>query len=202
MGGVRLLRTYFLSGLVWLLPVFITVYIAYHIFLFTDDLLGGLIYHWLGFYLPGLGLIATLVLIVLLGALMNNFLGRAVLRQAETALLRLPVLRGVYEASRQLVNTFLGRDRGTLRQVVLVPYGGEGSKVLGFVVAPATPALDARVGVFIPFSPPTAGFLFFYREQDLLPLSLSVEEALRLIMSGGTLQPPSLRHPPAGYPPQ
>lgn len=181
----RALRQYFVTGLVALLPVAITVYIAYRIVVFFDQASALLP---LKYEIPGLGLIITLVFITLFGMLVSNILGQSLVRLLEWAFDRVPVVRSIYDGVKQIIGTFTKRgDRNGFQSVVLVPYPDPVSRAMGFVmnedVAPG------RVGVFIPFSPPTGGYLLFFNRNEVEPSALSVDEAMKLLISGGTIVP-------------
>jgi len=177
----RLLRQYFLTGLVALLPLAITLYIGYRIFTMFDAL-----GHMLGVTVPGFGLLVTLVLITLFGLLVSNLLGQQIVGLYEWVFARVPVLRTVYDAVKQIVNTF-SDQRGTFQSVVLVPYGGGGGRSFGFVSRART--LDGKVAVFVPFSPPTGGLLVLYPPEDVEQVDFTVEEAMKIVLSGGTMLP-------------
>ena len=187
----RLLRQYFLTGLVALLPLAITLYIGYRIFTMFDAL-GKM----LRVNVPGFGLLVTLVLITLFGLLVSNFLGQQFVALYEWFFARVPVLRTVYDAVKQLVSTFSDQKGGTFQSVVLVPYGGGGGRSFGFVTRNATE--DGKVAVFVPFSPPTGGLLVLYPPEDVEQVGLTVEEAMKIVLSGGTLLPSSVSALSAG----
>ncbi len=178
----RLLRQYFLTGLVALLPLAVTLYIGYRIFTMFDAL-----GRMLGVKVPGFGLLVTLVLITLFGLLVSNFLGQQFVGLYEWIFARVPVLRTVYDAVKQLVNTFSDHSGGTFQSVVLVPYGGGGGRSFGFVAR--NPTEDGKVAVFVPFSPPTGGLLVLYAPEDVEKVDYTVEEAMKVVLSGGMLLP-------------
>lgn len=177
---LRLLRQYFLAGLFSLLPVAVTAYIGYRIFTLFDQV--GKLLH---VNFPGFGLLVTLILITLFGMLVSNILGQQLVRLIEWVFARVPVLKSVYEAIKQIISTIFEHSGGTFRRVVLVPFGGGSGRAFAFVVRddPET----GQVAVFLPFAPPTAGFLVIYDAGDLVDTNFTVEEAMRIVLSGGTL---------------
>jgi uncharacterized membrane protein len=179
------LKRYFIAGLLALLPIAITLYIAYRLFRFFDGLLGGVIRDLTGHYIPGLGLVAVFVLITGIGALVSNILGGYALGVVDAVFSRVPVLKSVYEASKQLLSTVLERRGGGLRTVVLVPFPHEGMLTLGFLVAERVPGDPPRSAVFVPFSPPTAGHVVLVPCDRVVRTELSTEQAMRLLLSGG-----------------
>jgi uncharacterized membrane protein len=178
----RLLRQYFLTGLFALLPVVVTLYIGYRIFLLLDA--AG---QFVGVKWPGFGVLITLILITIFGLLVSNILGQQIVKLYEWVFQRVPVLRSVYDAVKQLVTTFADTKHGAFQSVVLVPYGGGAGRSLAFVVRDQS--VDGKVAVFLPWSPPTAGFLILFPPEDIQPTDLTVEEAMKILLSGGTLLP-------------
>lgn len=181
----RHVRHYFLTGLVAILPVALALYVADKILVFFDGL-GTLLPVSIRF--PGLGLILTLVVITLFGLLVSNILGQQLVRLVEWVLGRVPVIRVVYEGSKQVLKVLFDPDANSaFRAVVLAPYPSPVSLVIGFVVS--DDVVPGRVGVFIPFAPPTGGVLLFYEPAALVPAGMSVEEAMKMLLSGGMLAP-------------
>jgi uncharacterized membrane protein len=182
---VALLRRYFLAGLLALLPIAITLYVAYRIFAFMDGLLQPLIRALTGHPVPGAGLVATLALVTLTGGLVSNLLGRYLLGWVDRLLRRTPVLKSIYDASKQLVTTVLDRRAGGFQTVVLVPFPGEPAQTLGFLVSECALTDPPRASVFVPLSPPTAGLLVLVDPARLVRTALTPEEAMRLLLLGG-----------------
>ena len=190
-------RNAFLTGMLVLGPAAITLYVLWRLFIWVDHLLGTTLR---GGYIrpggvPGLGFLTVLILILVVGFLANNFLGRQVGSLLESMLLRIPFLRGFYGTLRQVGEALLGEKRGAFQQVVLIEYPSPGRYALAFVTAsPASGVAlaDGRplVGVFLPHSPnPTTGFLLFYPPESLIPTSLRVEQAIKMVVSGGVVNP-------------
>lgn len=178
----KTVRQYFVTGLLALLPAGITIYIAYVIIAFVDSIVGVI----LPVNIPGLGLVVALLIITGFGVLVDHLAGQYLIDVLDRSLRRIPILRGIYDASKQIVSTIFDKNASAFKRVVEVPFpvGGSGS-VLAFVVQEAT--ADGRVGVFVPFSPPTAGLLLFYDPSSVRSTGLSVEQAMRILLSGGTL---------------
>ena len=190
------IRNAFFTGLLVLAPATITAYVVWRLFLFVDHLLGSTLR---GGTLrpggiPGLGFVSVLVLILVVGFLANNFLGRWIGSMIEALVQRVPFLRGFYGTLRQVGEALLG-ERGAFQRVVLVEFPSPGRYAIAFVTAsPATGVAqqDGKplVGVFLPKVPnPTTGFLLFYPPEALIPTSLRVEEALKMVVSGGVVSP-------------
>lgn len=189
-------RDAFITGLVVLGPAAITLYVVWRLFVWVDHLLGSTLR---GGYIrpggvPGLGFLTVLAIILVVGFLANNILGRTVGGILETALMRVPVFRSFYGTLKQVGEALLG-DRNVFQRVVLVEFPSEGRYAIAFVTAaPATGVARADgkelVGVFLPKTPnPTTGFLLFYPPESLIPTSLNVEQALKMVVSGGVVSP-------------
>jgi uncharacterized membrane protein len=184
------LKRYFLAGLLAMLPIAVTLYIAYRLFLFFDGLLGHVIQHLTGHYLPGLGILAVLAVVTLTGAAVSNFLGAYVLGWVDRLFTRMPLLKSVYEATKGLLATVFERRAGALRHVVLVPFPSEAAWTVGFLVAERVPGDPARAAVFVPFAPPTAGHLVLVEARRMVRTEMTTEQAMRLLLSGGLASPP------------
>jgi uncharacterized membrane protein len=191
------IRTNFLTGLLVLAPLVITAYVVWKLFIFVDHLLGTTLR---GGYIrpggvPGLGFLTVLVIIFMVGLLANNFLGRQVGNLLESMLMRLPVFRSFYSTVKQMGEALLGDKKGSFQRVVLVEFPSSGRYALGFVTSSVSEVLPEPggkpiVGVFVPSVPnPTTGHLLFFPEEDLIPTNLKVEQAIRMIVSGGVVTP-------------
>ena len=191
------LRNAFFTGLLVLAPATITIYVVWRLFVFVDHLLGTTLR---GGYIrpggvPGLGFFTVLAIILAVGFLANNFLGRQIGAVLEGMLLRVPFFRGLYAVVKQVGEVLLGDKRGAFQRVVLIEFPTPGRYALAFVTAsPASgvtlPGGAPLVGVFLPHAPnPTTGFLLFYPPETLIPTSLRVEQALKMVVSGGVVNP-------------
>jgi uncharacterized membrane protein len=145
---------------------------------------------------PLIGVVLTLVLIYLLGVLGANLLGRRLLEAIERGILRIPLVRSIYGSSRQLLDALNPRSKGAFSRVVLVEYPRRGVWTVGFVTNEVTTLLPAPEGaedtvtVFFPTTPnPTSGWLAFVPVREIIGLDLTIEEGVKLIMSGGIVTP-------------
>lgn len=191
------LRNYFLTGLLVLAPVVITGYIVWKLFLFVDQMMGTT---FRGGYIrpggiPGLGFLTVLVIITVTGALANNFLGRSFGALFEGLVLRVPFLRGIYMVLKEVGEAILSQRKGAFQRVVLVPYPSPGIYSIGLVTSPAPRSLsdlagEPLEGVFIPTPPnPWTGPLVYYRRRDLIATPLRVDQAIKMVVSGGVVVP-------------
>jgi uncharacterized membrane protein len=194
---LRRLRTYFLTGLLVLGPLAVTGYIVYRLFVWVDHLLGTTLR---GGYIrpqgvPGLGFLTVIVLITLTGALANNFLGRQLGAIVEALLLRVPVLRGIYATLKEIGEALLSDRKTAFQKVVLVPYPRQGIYSIGLVAGNAPASFDRAtgkrlLGIFIPTPPnPTTGPLVYYAEEELIPTTLRVDQAIKMVVSVGVVLP-------------
>ena len=197
---IRHLRTKIFAGILVILPIGITFLVLKFVFNTLDSLLGPLVpqvpiylFHRL-YELPGLGIVAFFFLLYLVGLIAANILGRRVVHWTDRLMTNIPVVRNIYRSSKQLSDAFSASRKGAFRQAVFVEFPQEGNFVLGFVTNEMMD-LDqqAKVTVFVPttFVPP-AGFLLFLPKEKVLPSQLTIEEAIKSIMSVGIVTPPTL----------
>lgn len=211
MGFGGRLRAYFLAGVLVTAPITITVALASWFIDFVDSRVVPLIpskynpdfylKEYLGYEigLPGLGLLVLFIVITLIGALTAGIVGRFVLRFGENMLNRMPVIRSVYGASKQILETVLQHQSNAFRQPVLVEYPRKGLWAIAFITGTTEGEVqhlvaDRLINVFLPTTPnPTSGFLLFVPKQDLIILDMSVEEAIKMVISAGIVTPPDRR---------
>jgi uncharacterized membrane protein len=198
-GLKRRLRERFLVGLAVVLPLLVTFLLLRFLFEAFDGLLDPLIRATLGRSIPGLGLLATAAIILLIGVLTTNIVGRKLVAMTERLLLRIPLVKNVYSASKQLFDAFTVPGKEAFRQVVILEYPRAGVYALGFITATQARGFQDLVGeqtvnVFIPTAPnPTSGFFLVVPEKSVILVPISVEEALKMIVSGGLIVPPALQ---------
>lgn len=207
-GGLMLrLRTYFFAGILITAPISITIYLAWALIHWVDGAVIPLIpahYNpetYLPFSLPGIGLLILLIGLTLIGAVTASLVGRMVVRGSDRLVNRMPVVRGVYNALKQIFETVLSEKSQAFREVVLVEYPRKGAWALGFITG--TPDGEIQelgggqlVNVFVPTTPnPTGGFLLFLPEREVIRLHMTVEEGIKMVVSGGIVMPPDRRAP-------
>jgi uncharacterized membrane protein len=195
------LRAYFLTGVIVTAPITITIFLVWQFLTFLDTHVAGLLparYNpetYLPFSLPGLGLLLMLAFLTLVGMLTAGFAGRTLVRIGERLLSRMPVVRSVYGTLKQIFETVLAQKSRSFREVVLVEYPRRGLGAIGFVTGPTRGEIQARspeemVNVFLPTTPnPTSGFLLFVPRKDLIPLDMTVEQGMKMVISGGIVGP-------------
>lgn len=206
-GLLTRLRNYFLTGIIITAPIGITVGLTVLVIEWVDEQVTPLIpeqYNpetYLPFGIPGLGIFIVVVFLTFVGFLTATFLGRLLIRIGERMVNRMPIVRTVYSALKQIFETVMRHSSQSFRQVVLVEYPKEGIWALAFVTADGkgeTPRLvgEDLVNVFLPTTPnPTSGFLLLVPRKDLIFLDMTVEEAAKMIISAGVIMPPDRTAP-------
>jgi uncharacterized membrane protein len=199
----QFVRRTFLAGLLILLPLFVTyALIAFLFNLFTNasaPLVRGMfrlldldlnLYAWTEPLVPLLNFLLSLAVIFLLGLFGTNYLGQRILKALDGLILRLPVVKSIYGAVKQMVDTFQGPRRG-FHRVVLIQYPRMGTWTMGFVAAERQDTMnlspsESMLAVYIPTTPnPTSGYLVLVRPEDVVDVNYSVEEAFKFIVSSG-----------------
>jgi uncharacterized membrane protein len=199
--GARI-RTYFLTGLVLVGPLFVTAYLTWTFVTWVDGIVKPLVppelrpETYLPFNIPGTGLVIALVALTLLGFLTANFVGRKLLAIGETILNRMPVVRPIYKTMKQIFETVFSQSGSSFRTVGLVEFPAPGMWSLVFVSQPPSDSVAARLppsehaSVFLPCTPnPTTGFFFYLPRKDIVELDIKVEDAMTLLISAGMIQP-------------
>jgi uncharacterized membrane protein len=200
------LRNYLITGLLVAGPIGLTLYLCFLIVDFVDRSVAALFpaaynpNRYLPFHIPGLGLVAAVIGLTLLGAAAAGYFGRLFVRASERVLGRMPFIRGVYGAVKQIFETVLAKQSNTFREVVLIEFPRREMWTLGFITGRIEGEIqslsrDEMVSVLIPTTPnPTSGYLVFVPRREVVPLTISVEEGIKLVVSGGIVTPPD-RHP-------
>jgi len=198
---VKRIRTYVVAGLIVLVPIIITWKLLVWLFSIVDGILSWLVPHVFGRAIPGVGLVATVILVLLVGVLAANIFGRRMIHYGESLIRRTPIVRSVYVTMKQITDAFVRQEQAAFSRVCLVEYPRKGIFSLGFVTSPAMSELEDKtktrlIGVFIPTTPnPTSGFLLYVPAEDVTYLDLPVEDGLKLVISGGVIMPPGARRP-------
>lgn len=185
------LRNLFITGLVVFTPIAVTVYVVWITFNLLDGLLKPIVVALLGKAVPGLSLLITLLLILFLGAFATATIGRRVFDSLDKSVLRIPIVRGVYSTIKGASVAFLMPKSGGFKSVVLVEYPRKGLYALAFTTGESVGEIQRKtsgktINVFVPTSPnPTSGFFLMVPEKDVIHLKISVEDALKFVVSGG-----------------
>ncbi len=193
------LRSYLLAGLVVWLPVLVTLMVLRFIIDLFDQSIAllPLAYQpkqWLGYNLPGSGLVLSLVVLFFTGLVATNFLGQRLVTWSESILERIPLVRSIYPATKQMIQTVFASNSQAFRKVLLIEYPRQGIWSIGFQTGRVRQPINHAIGlemvcIFIPTTPnPTGGFLVMVPKDETLELSMSVDEAFKLIVSLGVMQ--------------
>ena len=187
------IRGYFLAGILVTAPLGITGYLAWVIVGFIDHSVTPLIpdnYNpetYLPFSLPGLGVLILILVLTLIGALTAGLLGRWLVHTGERILNRMPVIRSIYSAIKQIFQTVLAQKSNAFREAILVEYPRRGIWAIAFITGTTQGEVQnlteqETVNIFLPTTPnPTSGFLLFVAKEDVVPLNMSVEEAIKIL---------------------
>ncbi|MEW6621389.1 MAG: DUF502 domain-containing protein [bacterium] len=196
------LKAYFFTGLFTSLPVMATVVVGWFILKFVINLLSLPLSGLLDLKLPAIklivplaGLIITIMVILVIGLLMASFIGKTIIAWFEELLARVPIVSNIYTGFKQLIEIFLMRGKESFSRVVLVEYPRKGIYAVGFVTSEANPQIGNSTGkevvnIYLPTALNIAsGFLIVAPVSEIIPLNISVEEGLKLVISGGFIVP-------------
>ena len=186
-------RNYFIAGAVVLIPIGISIYLIFLVIEISSILLPKELNpnHYLGYDIPGIEIVITILLITFIGWLSLSFLGKKLLDLLNIILKKIPILRTIYSAIGQMTETFTKKDNKK-NNVVLVEYPRKGSWAVGFATKKNTGEITDKtkkklINVFVPTTPnPTSGFLLMFPEEEIIYLDMTFEEASKFIVSAGT----------------
>lgn len=201
----RQIRKYLITGVLVTAPIAITLYLAYVFVVFVDTQVAKLLPNdWQPEYghsiFPGSGLIITIAFFIAIGWFATNFIGRLLIEYSEYIMVHVPILRTIYNGIKQIIESILGSQTKAFREVVMIEYPRKGTWTLGFVTGVAEGEIkdsikaEDLVNVFIPTAPsPVNGFLLFVPRADIIPLQMTVEEGIKMVISIGILTPQDRR---------
>lgn len=194
-------RRYFISGLLFWLPIWATFVVIRFLVDILNNTISLLPHRYqpdvmLGFHVPGIGVIITLLVIFFTGLFVANFIGRKMVEIWEALVKRIPLVRTVYTGVKQVLDTLFAPGGKSFRKVLLVEYPRAGLWSIAFQTGDGAPEVDQSVGegsmvsIFIPTTPnPTSGFLMMVPRNKVIELEMSVEQALKYVISLGVVQP-------------
>jgi uncharacterized membrane protein len=199
------LRAYLIAGLLVTGPIALTFYLAWLFVSVVDGWVAMLLparylpQTYLPVPIPGFGLVVAVIVLILIGALTAGYLGRLLLRLSDRLMTRMPFIRGIYGATKQIFETVLAKQSNTFREVVLVEFPRKDMWTIAFITGKtegeiAEVAGDDPVSIYVPTTPnPTSGYLVFVPRRDVVLLSMTVEEGIKFVISGGIVAPPDRR---------
>jgi uncharacterized membrane protein len=185
----------FIAGVVIVVPLGITILLLRMMFRWLDGLFAPLALRLTDRPIPGLGIISTILIIFGVGLLVTNIVGRAFVTYGETLVAKIPFIRNVYSGAKQFLETLTLEQRRAFTQVVLIEYPKKESYTIGFVTGDTKGEIQEKfsepfVNVFVATTPnPTTGFLLLVPKKDVTILSISVEEGMKMVVSGGIICP-------------
>lgn len=201
---ITALRNNFLTGLIVVAPVVLTAYLTWATISFVDDQIVPLVpsvYNpstYIDFDIPGFGLFVFVIFTTVVGYFTKNLFGRQLVRVAEGWVDRMPIVRSIYNAIKQIAETILNQSGTSFQKACLVEYPRKGIWAIAFVSTDTKGEIPGKVGkgpmtsVFLPTTPnPTSGFLLFVPTEDIIELDMTVEEAAKLVISAGLVTPPT-----------
>lgn len=197
------LRSSFLTGIVVILPIGLTIWLIWTLVGWVDGFVLPLVPEtikpekYIGINLRGVGLIIFLIFTVFVGWIAKGLIGRSFLRWAEGLVARMPVVRSIYSGAKQIAETVFAQTERSFEKACLIEYPRRGIWAIGFIstnakgeVAGSAVTTSPLVGVFVPTTPnPTSGFLLFFPTDDIIELDMSVEDAAKLVISAGLVYP-------------
>ena len=188
------LRNYFITGIVVLVPIGITLYLTKFFISISSKLIPYDLNpnNYLPFAIPGLEIILSVIFITIIGGLSLSFIGKRILKFVNDLFKKIPILRTIYSAIGQMTETFAPRKGSKKKSVVLIEYPRKGSWAVGFATKDNSGEISKKtntnlVNVFVPTTPnPTSGFLLMFPKNEIIYLDMSFEEASKFIVSAGT----------------
>ena len=191
--------------MVLVVPMAVTIYITFLLFDFADNILGNLVASTFGTRIFGLGLLATVILFIFVGMVAQNWITRSLLHYLDTLLESLPVARSIYQGAKQINDILFKQQQAvSFNRVVLVEFPKENSWSIGFLTGTFPSHLCSEFAgrtmcnVFVPTTPnPTSGYLLIVNQEKVIDTAMTYEEAMKMIISGGLIQP----QPPGSLPP-
>jgi uncharacterized membrane protein len=198
------MRANFLTGLIVVAPIVLTLYLTWNFITFVDAKVVPLIpapYNprtYINADIPGFGLVIFVIFTTMVGYFAKRVFGKQLIRLGESIVSRMPVVRSIYNALKQIVETVLSQTKSSFRQACLVEYPRKGLWAIAFIATDTKGEIKEKqdgaemVSVFLPTTPnPTSGFLLFVPKKDVIPLDMTIEEAAKLVISAGLVVPPT-----------
>ncbi|MEE3361015.1 MAG: DUF502 domain-containing protein [Pseudomonadota bacterium] len=202
-GMLSKLRASFLTGIVVIAPVGLTIWLVWTVIGWIDAFVVPLVparlnpEEYIGINLRGIGVIFLLLFTITVGWIAKGLIGRSLIRWGESLVLRMPIVRSVYSGVKQIAETVFVQSDRSFEKACLIEYPRKGIWAIGFIstdakgeVARKVPNMGGMISVFIPTTPnPTSGFLLFFPKEDVIELDMSLEDAAKLVISAGLVYP-------------
>ncbi|MGU9961719.1 MAG: DUF502 domain-containing protein [Candidatus Puniceispirillales bacterium WSBS_2018_MAG_OTU23] len=196
-----MLRRWFFAGILVSAPILLSGYVTWLLINLIDGYAAKLVPSYFDpstytkFPIPGIGIVFGVTIIILIGALTTGLLGRTLIKFGEKMLSRVPVIRSLYGATKQILETVMASQSDAFREVVLIEYPRRGIWAIGFVTGTTKGEVqnissENLINIFVPTTPnPTSGFLLFFPRSETISLDMGVEEAVKMVVSGGIVTP-------------
>ncbi len=199
----KIFKKYIVAGVLVIVPLIITYVVLRFLLSSIDGLLSPALIKYLGYDIPGLGIVIVILLIIVTGVLTHGVIGRQLVSLWDRLLGRVPFVRTIYLASKQLLQSITNPQESMFQRVVIVPYPRSGMYTLAFASSEVTldsvPGNGSFVAVFVPSTPtPFTGFTYLVKKEEVYPTNISVEDAVKFIVSGGIVTPDSILPRPQG----
>jgi len=185
------IRNKLIAGLFVIGPLGLTLLVLKWIFNFFDSFLGPILRSYFDWYVPGMGILLTIIVVYLIGLLASNFIGRKSLSALEKLLFKIPIVKNVYSTAKGIFEAVSYPSRGNFKKVVFIQYPRNGLWTLAFVTN-SMMSDDGKefYSVFVPSTPnPTTGYVLFVPQNDVSDASFTVEQGIKLLISGGMITP-------------
>jgi len=194
----RQLQIKFVTGLLVIVPIAVSVWTFWELFTFVDGLLAPAVADQLGRHVPGVGLLVAILLVLLMGVFATNVVGRRILGWMDVLLYRIPIFRNVYSAVKQLLNAFSPDNQVAFKEFVLVPQGEKGGYSFGFLTGEValqrgSGETEPLVAVYVPTNHLYLGDIVLARREDIIQTRLTIPQGIQIVLSGGISIPQILR---------
>lgn len=195
------IRNIFITGILVTLPIMVTFFFIRVLFRLIDGIFGPTVNQLLTaaglhFIIPGIGFLLTILIIFAVGLVSTSVIGKKLFEKFEKFLDGIPLVKSIYSGAKQVIHTVATANKAAFSRVVLVQFPKNGIYSIGFVTSEAQGEVqevtkESVINVFIPTVPnPTTGFFLMIPKEDIIPLDMSIEDGIKLIMSGGIVTPP------------
>jgi uncharacterized membrane protein len=194
----RQLQIKFVTGLLVIVPIAVTVWTFWELFKFVDGLLAPVVADQLGRHVTGVGLLVAILLVLMMGVFATNVVGRRTLGWLDSLLYRIPIFRNVYSAVKQLLNAFSPDNQVAFKEFVLVPHGEKGCYHFGFLTGEValqrgSGETEPLVAVYVPTNHLYLGDIVLVRREDIIQTRLTIPQGIQIVLSGGISIPQILR---------
>ncbi len=176
------------------MPIIATILALKFLLQSIDGLVGSLPERLFGYHIPGVGILVTTLVVLMMGILASNFFGKKILEIADKFFAKIPLVNMIYSAAKEFMQAVALPNRMTFKEVVLIEYPRQGCYAYGFVTSRierrSETSVERLVNVFVPTTPvATTGFMIAFPENEVVPINISVEKAIKMIVSGGIVAP-------------